>query len=473
GVRAHPDVKIGDYVHIMGIVEEHEETLQIEIETLDILGEESKTKVKQRLDEAITQRASPPEISPLVQWDVLEELSEDLRELATQLRRAVLENRPIRLRHHADGDGICASVPVQLALEQFIEETHTDPKAKQHLVRRLPSKAPFYEMEDATRDLNFSLQNQDKHGQKLPILFMLDNGSTKEDTSAYEAVKHYDIPIFVLDHHHPDPDAVEPFVDQHVNPYLIGEDYRITTGMMAVELARMISPAITDEVRHIPAVAGIADRSEADTMATYLEIAADVGYSEDFLEDISEALDYIAYWLRYNPGNHLLNDILNVGGNEDRHRDLVTFLASNAQSEVEDQIDNAWPHIDQRYIADDILLSTIDVENYAYRFTYPAPGKTTGEIHDQIVEKEGTPAITIGYGPDFAVLRSDGVRLDIPRMVAELNEEIEGGGVQGGGHLVVGSIQFVAGMQDEVLDALIDKMAEAELDEEMKTQRPS
>ena len=53
--------------------------------------------------------------------------------------------------------------------------------------------------------------------------------------------------------------------------------------------------------------------------------------------------------------------------------------------------------------------------------------------------------VTIGFGPDFAVLRSQGVHMNIPRMVRDLHNEIPGGGISGGGHLVVGSIKFVEG----------------------------
>ena len=84
-------------------------------------------------------------------------------------------------------------------------------------------------------------------------------------------------------------------------------------------------------------------------------------------------------------------------------------------------------------------------------------------------EHDGDPVITIGYGPDFAVLRSDGVRLDIPEMVSELVEEVPGAGVSGGGHLVVGSIKFVPGRREEVLDALVEKMADADIDAELRS----
>jgi RecJ-like exonuclease len=53
--------------------------------------------------------------------------------------------------------------------------------------------------------------------------------------------------------------------------------------------------------------------------------------------------------------------------------------------------------------------------------------------------------------------------MNIPRMVRELHNEIPGGGISGGGHLVVGSIKFVEGMRDVVLEALIQKIADADI----------
>jgi RecJ-like exonuclease len=40
--------------------------------------------------------------------------------------------------------------------------------------------------------------------------------------------------------------------------------------------------------------------------------------------------------------------------------------------------------------------------------------------------------VTIGYGPDFAVLRSKAVKMNISQMVKELMEEIPNGDVSGG-----------------------------------------
>jgi RecJ-like exonuclease len=237
---------------------------------------------------------------------------------------------------------------------------------------------------------------------------------------------------------------------------------------MCVEIARMIDPAVTDEVRHVPAVAGLADRSDGEAMDDYLELAREEGYDERRLVDIGEALDYATYWLKYNDGRELVNDLLNVNCDDrERHERLVDLFAERAERDVNTQLDAAMEHVTHEALDNGAHLYRIDVESHARRFTYPAPGKTTGKIHDRKVQETGDPVITIGFGPDFAVLRSDGVRLDIPEMVAELKEEVPGGGVSGGGHLVVGSIKFVSGMREEVIDALVEKMSDAELDEEL------
>jgi len=467
GVRAYPELSVGDTVRLRGEAESRGGTIQLEIDDVTVLDGDEAATVRDRLADGRTERATPAEIDPLVEWEAFEEIRTELVEVARLLRQTVLEGQPIRIRHHADGDGMCAAIPVQQALEAFVAEVHGSSDAARHRVKRLPSKAPFYEMEDVTRDLNFALEGEARHGHKLPLLLMLDNGSTEEDVPAYRKLAHYDVPVAVVDHHHPDPEAVDDLLDAHVNPYLDGLDYSITTGMMCVELARLIHPEITDDLQHVPAVAGLSDRSSAEAMDDYVELAAEEGYDYEDLKDVGDALDYAAHWLRYRDGKQLVADVLNVGGDSERHAELVEFLSDRAERDVNRQLDAVRPHVESERLDSGVRFHRVDLENFAHRFTYPAPGTTTGELHDELVREHREPVITVGYGPDFAVLRSDGVRLDIPQMVTELNEELPGAGVSGGGHLVVGSIKFVEGRREDVIDALVEKMGDAALDEEL------
>lgn len=467
GQRAYPAIDTGDVVEVLGTPTRHDGGLQLEATAMSVLDGDRAEQVRSRVQQRIEEQAEPAAIDPLVDWPAFDPLWEDLGALARDLRGAILESRPIRIRHHADGDGMCGAVPLTVALERFTATVHCDPDAPDHLISRSPSKAPYYEMEDATRDLNRALEDRAEHGQRLPYVLMLDNGSTEEDLPAYRNLAHYDIPIAVVDHHHPDLDAVDGLLAHHVNPYRHGEDYRITTGMMCTELARMIDPDLTGTIQHIPAIAGLADRSSAGAMSAYLDLASSAGYDREDVELIGDALDYAAHWLQYRPGSVVVRDILGITDEADRHEELVAHFADEATDAIDEQLAVATSHLVTESLPNGATLNRLDVDAHAYRFRYPAPGKTTGAVHDASVESSGDPTVTLGYGPDFCVLRSDAVRLDIPAIVDSLQEELPGAGVSGGGHLVVGSIKFVRGRREDVLDLLVEHLAAAPIDESL------
>ena len=53
--------------------------------------------------------------------------------------------------------------------------------------------------------------------------------------------------------------------------------------------------------------------------------------------------------------------------------------------------------------------------------------------------------------------------MNIPQMVRELHEEIPEASINGGGHLVVGSIKFVGGLRTKVMAKLAEKIGQAEV----------
>lgn len=461
GVRAYPEAELSDIVRIVGEVMMRNNQLQIEVESLTVLTGAEAEEVAKRIDLALEARAEPPDVPLLIDSEVLSRLRPEMRKLAKIIRKAVFTARPIILRHHADADGICSAVAIEQAVTALIRESGGDFDAEFFLFKRAPSKAPFYEIEDITRDLDFSLKDHIRFGQKLPLILLTDNGSTEEDLPSFRMSQVFDLPICVIDHHHPDA-IVDQFLVGHVNPYHVGGDFGITAGMLGTEVARLINPEIGPVIQHLPAVAGVGDRSEAPERARYLALVAET-YSEDHCKDIALALDYMQFWLRFNDGRELVRDVLDLHDNPDRHRKLVETLVAGANLAIEDQMSACMPHVVKRTLANGAELFFIDVEIHAHKFTFPPPGKTSGEVHDRLCKQyAGTPVVTLGFGPDFAVLRSRGVLMNIPKMVRELRDEIPGGGISGGGHLVVGSIKFVEGMRNEVLERLVDKIALAQ-----------
>ncbi len=460
GVRAYPEVKLGDIVALTGEVMQRNNQLQIEVGSMSVLESEDVARVRGRIDAALDARAEPPEIPLLIESEVLSALRPQMRQVAKEIRKAVLTARPIILRHHADADGICAAVAVEQAVTALIRESGGDFDAEYFLFKRSPSKAPFYEVEDITRDLDFALKDNVRYGQKMPMILLMDNGSTEEDMPSLKVTRIFGLPVMVVDHHHPD-EIVDDYLIGPGNPYHVGGDYGITAGMLGTEVARLVNPAVEDQIKHLPAIAGVGDRSEAPERAKYLALAAP-GYSEDDCKDIALALDYEQFWLRFSDGREIIKDILNLSGNPDRHKRFVNLLVEEANHAIAEQLEAIMPHVESRMLPNGAHLFMLDVEIFAHRFTFPPPGKTSGEVHDRLVKAHpGEPVVTIGFGPDFAVLRSRGVMMNIPRMVRELHNEISGGGVSGGGHLVVGSIKFVEGMRETVIESLIKKIGEA------------
>ncbi len=464
GVRAYPEVGIGDIVSAAGEIMQRNNQLQLEVKSLSRLEGADVLRVRDKIEQALDERSEPPEVPFLIRSDLLERLKPEMRKVARYIRRAVFTAQPIILRHHADADGISAAVAIEQAVTALIRENGADFDGEYYLFKRAPSKAPFYEIEDITRDLDFALKDRVRFGQKLPLIIQMDNGSTEEDEPALMRAQVYGLQVVVVDHHHPD-EVVDKYLVAHVNPYHAGGDFGMTAGMLGTEIARMINPSVEENIRHLPAVAAVGDRSEAEERGRYLDLVKET-CPEEWCMKIALALDYQQFWLRFNDGREIIKDILNLNGDPELHRNLVNLLVEGAERAIEMQVEAVMPHIEARSLPNGAWLFQIDVEMFAHRFTFPPPGKTSGEVHDRLCQKyKGDPVVTIGFGPDFAVLRSRGVLMNIPVMVRELRDEIAGGGVTGGGHLVVGSIKFLEGMREEVLKGLTEKIGEAPIEE--------
>lgn len=462
GVRAYPDIDSEMMVRVIGEVTLRNNQVQIEIKSMKRLWGGEASHVKEQIEQAIDRRAEPSDVPLLVESEVMTRLRPAMKAVAKEIRRAILKSKPIILRHHADADGITSAVAIETAILPLIKEVG-GADAEYYNYRRAPSKAPFYELEDITKDLAYALEDQGRHGQKMPLVILMDNGSTEEDLPAMLQAQVYGMEMMVVDHHHPNK-IVNQFLIAHVNPGFEGGDFGVTTGMLGTEIARMIYPQIESKIKHFPAVSAVGDRSEAPEAERYIKLVEDRFKLED-LKKIALALDYEAFWLRYNEGRGLINDILCLG-RIDRHQRFVDLLSEQANAAIDEQLRASMGNVKSTKLPNGVIMNVLDVENFAHKFTFPPPGKTSGEVHDRLCQKfAGKPVVTIGYGPDFAVLRSRGVKMNIPQMVKELMEEIPNGGVSGGGHLVVGSIKFVGGMRKDVLAKLAEKISACSVDE--------
>lgn len=482
GLRTHPELVEGDIVDVVGTVSIRDGKLQIERIKMEKLEGEDLEEVKARIEAELDKKAEPySDIEFLVKSPILEKLRPKMAEVAKQIRRALLDGKPIILRHHADTDGYCAGLALEKAIIPILNEFSIDSGAQWHYFRRSPSKAPFYELEDITKDLSFAIEDNIRFGQKLPLVILTDNGSTHEDIPALAQAEAYDIDVVVIDHHYPGEVIdgkveVDEYVSAHVNPYLVGGDSNLTAGALATEVARMINKDITNNIKHLPGIAMVGDHAKGEEVEEYIKIATEdltehsakygnnKEYTKEELDIIGLCMDFEAFYLRFMNGRGIVEDILAINKTEiSRHEKLINILHTRAMSMTDRQMKAVLPAIKTRTLSNGIILNMLDVERYAHKFTFPAPGKTCGFAHDTIVKQhlEDAPIITLSYGPDFGVVRatdavSDKFSFNLNLIVQQLIEDIPEASLDGGGHECAGSLKFVEGLREKVLNRFIE-----------------
>ncbi|WP_409199638.1 DHH family phosphoesterase [Methanobrevibacter sp. DSM 116169] len=470
GVRAYPEVEIGDVIEVLGEVNQHGGKTQIESQSITKLLNDDSKYMLNLIEEALNEKAEPPEVDFFVKSDVLNKLKPKMREAAKTIRKAILQGRSILIRHHADADGICAGVAMEKAVLPLIDEVNPSNDAIWHYFKRSPSKAPFYELEDVVKDLSYALEDLERHGQKLPLIVLLDNGSTEEDVVSLMQAKIYDIEVVVIDHHFPGEVIdgkveVDEYVDTHVNPYLVGGDSQLTAGALSTEVARIINPDVSETIKHLPAIASLGDHAESGEVYQYVEIAEKKGFNKDELLKIAECVDFEAYFLRFMNGRGIMDTILAVD-NLDKHEKMINALFKEYKKRVDNQLKAALPNISQRTLDNGIIFNELDVEKYAHKFTFPAPGKTCGFVHDKIAKQVGEdkPVLTLAYGPDFGVIRAtEAVNeifgFNLNEIIQTLIVKIPEAGIDGGGHECAGSLKYIEGLSKEVLNDFVLEIA--------------
>ena len=95
GVRAYPEIELGDFVRLDGEIERRRGELQVETDELVALEGDERDAVKGRLADALTDRARPDSLEPIGDHDAVAALEEPLLDVAEAIRRAVLESRPV------------------------------------------------------------------------------------------------------------------------------------------------------------------------------------------------------------------------------------------------------------------------------------------------------------------------------------------------------------------------------------------
>ncbi len=456
GERAFPEINEEDCITAVIKIKEYNEELEGEILRINALSNSESQKLKKEIEEIRRKGAEPLKPEFLVDSPILDKLRERMIQAAREIRFAVIQNRPIIVRHHNDVDGYSSGFVLERAILPLIEKQHGGGKSAWEFFQRAPCQAPFYEIEDSIRDTSNSLRNVAKYSNKMPLVIIADNGSTEQDLIGIQQGKVHGMEFIVIDHHPYEKDVISDEVLAHINPFLVGEDgSAFSAGMLCTELARFISEV--ENIDQIPAMAGIADRidiANPKVVQDYVKIAESKGYSKKLLQDIATVIDFVSAKLRFMEAREYIEVVF--GEPREKQKSLVELMAPYIRGLEAKGLEIAKSSATSEKIGR-VYLYQLSLEDSFPGFGfYPKPGKCTSMLHDYLqTEKKISSLITFGLMSSAITFRAtDEANFSVGDFMSFLNEKLPSAFVEGGGHKNAGSINFVPGKQQEVLALL-------------------
>jgi RecJ-like exonuclease len=443
GVRAYPAVELGDVVRIHGDVERRREEIQIETEALAILEDEAAETVERRLASAITERARPDALDALGDDATVEALSEPLLDAAEAIRRAVIESRPIVVRHPASADGYVAGAAIERATLPLIREEHSKRDAVYHYFTRRPLEGSVYGMDAATNDVTRMLQDRDRHDEKLPLFLLVGTGSTVESADGIGLLDVYDATSVVIDAAVADPETRES-ADTLVSPELADVDGTLSTGALVSSLAATVNDEVRGDLTHLPAVS-----YWEETPDVYVELAREAGYDAERVTELREAIELEAYYQSYEDKRELVTDLLFEDGG-----DLAAHVAEQFREKLEIEVETARANLRTEDV-DGIEFAVLDTDAYSHRYDFPPEALLVEELHRRV--RDGR-TVTLGIGTDELYVRST-FDLAIREIAAEADEIAPQADVATAS-VREGKLEFLSGARDAVENAVIAAIAD-------------
>jgi len=440
GVRAYPGTGAGDVVRLEGTVERRRGELQVETEDLTELDGEDADAVRQRMDDALDQRATPETTDLLADDDAVEAVHDDIVDAATAIRRAVIDARPVIVRHPTTVEGYVAGTAVERALLPLIRDEHAREDAEYHYVDRRPLDDAFYTIDDATGDVTSMLEAAERHDEKHPLFVLVGAGSTTESTDALDLLDIYDADTVVVDGGYAD-DAAG--MDVLVSPTAAGED-PVNTGALGAQLAAVVNADVREDLRHLPAVAYWQDLPEA-----YADLADATDYDRETLAQLRDAIALEAFYQSYEDKRELISDLL--WGDADH--ELVDHVATQFRERLDTELSTAEPHLSVRG-ENGVAFETLDVAAYTHKYDFPPVDLLLDALH----RRDDRADVLLGVHEDELRVRSDDP-VDVHAVADAVASELPDAGVTPRGARD-GRIEFLSGERDAVVDAAVDALAD-------------
>lgn len=455
GVRAYPEVDIDDFVKVEMQINHRNNNIEGEVKFMKKLSNDEIKDYEKKINELQEKKFQPETTEFSIKSKGLETQKDKFIDVAKRIRRAVVEGRPILIRHNADTDGYSSAITLERSILQLMAEVGGDPQAQFQLFKRAPSKAPFYEYEDSIKDATNWLKDNNRSNVKAPLILITDNGSTEEDILSIQQMKIYGSEIIVVDHHFPGEIKdgkclVDNYIDAHINPYLTGYDSNLCAGILGYELARFVSKNNKNSV-FIPAMAAILDHTEGEEKNQYIKLAEKEGFTQEYMANLGEIIDMQSHYLRFLEAREFVDDLF--GRNMTAQKKIVEMLTPELKKRYAAVEKVANKYVNKTDFGSFYMID-FDGEKGTFRGEYPAIGKSTNHIHKTFEEKLDKPIVTVTHGTTFMTIRvSDGIKgFSVPEFVQIVFDKTPYANANGGGHEHAGSVRFVEYAREDIFD---------------------
>jgi RecJ-like exonuclease len=444
GVRAYPEVDEEDVVRIEGEVERRRGEIQVETEGLVVLEDEEREEVTERMHDAMVQRARPDEVELLAEDAAIDGLSEAFRDAAMAIRRAVIEGRPIVVRHAATADGYVASAAIERATLPLIREEQQGVDAEYHFFDRRPLEGSVYDMDDATNDVTTMLSNRDRHDEKLPLYVFVAAGGTAESLDGFDLLDIYGVRRVVVDD-----GAIDLGVREAVDVLVSPESSETTATVLGSNVALHVNTDVRDDLAHLPAVS-----FWEETPQQYTHVASEAGYDEEDVQSLREAVGLEAFYQSYEDKRELISDLL-FADEADDPVGLAAHISEQYRTRMDTEIETAESNLERRELDGETVL-VLDTAAYTHEYEFPPLTLLLDELYRRNRE-EGVALV--GIDEDEAYVRSDR-DLDVREIVESAREAAPKAALDARGARE-GRVEFLSGERDAAREALLEALGSA------------
>jgi len=450
-----PKPQKGDYFLITAKIKENKRNeIELLIQEFRKLESEEIKEFENDINQEISKKSKVNHSSFLIESKSFESMKEKILLCAKEIKKAVMQSVPIIVRHHSDCDGYCAGVAIERAvLATLKEKQERNAIPDWRSFKRLPSKSPYYDYSDLIRDLSGAMQNKDKFGDKNPLIILLDLGSSSQNLLSIKKARIYGCKIIVIDHHDPGIDSennaeVDEFLDVHLNPHFFGFDSNLTAGMLSSEVANAIDK--DSNIKILPALSGISDKSFGEEFEKYLALAKGLGYSEEYLRMLSETIDFETYYIGNLESKSIVDDLFGKDEIDEFQKEIVELIYPQLRKLKEDALSSAIANSTFEKVGSYDLI-TLDLDKSQPRQSYPPQGKVIGMIYSNYEHKKNFLGV-LGISDDMVIFRlSDLTKSSVPKLLLDLKSKYPHSMVSGGGHDKAGTIKFLACKKDEII----------------------